>query len=642
VWLAAVGRVDLLLLDCDIEDNDPEEREITDRLYAGGSEHRLRQEIVLGIGGVRALRVAGYAAEAFHSNEGHAGFMGLERIRELVVEQGLGFNEALEAIRAAAIFTTHTPVPAGIDVYERDLVERYFSSFAKECGIAFDDLMELGRPPSPSEPASTTFNMAFMGFRLAGRSNAVSQLHGEVSRAMFGSLWPQVPVEEVPIGAVTNGVHTSSWLGPEMSEVLDRRLDPGWTEAGNIEWERIITVPDAELWRARERARERLVYYIRARLRKQLLARQASDTELGWTEDVFDPGILTIVFARRFAQYKRATLMLSDMERLKALLLSSERPIQIVIAGKAHPRDDGGKEMIRRLIHFAKDPEVRGRFAFIEDYDMEVGRMLTQGADIWLNNPRRPLEACGTSGMKAAINGALNCSVLDGWWNECYDGNNGWAIGSKDIFDDPDYQDRVDAAALFDLLEREIVPRFYDRSEGPTPRRWVERIKSSISTIGPFVTADRMLRDYTLRLYEPAARHGREMSQNGYRRAIALAEWKGRVTDGWSDVRILEVEGDVTQASVGEERAVSARVRLGRLGTEDVSVQLAHGPVGPNGEIGSPSLMEMSIGDCEDGICTFAGAFASHRAGLYGFAVRVIPSHADLNNPMDIGLVTWA
>jgi glycogen phosphorylase len=641
LWLAKVGRIHLVLLDCDVEENDAEERGVTDRLYAGGSEHRLRQEIVLGIGGVRALEAAGYEANVFHSNEGHAGFLGLERIRALVADHGLSFHEALTTVRAATVFTTHTPVPAGIDVYERDLMERYFTSFAKECGISFEELMALGHVPS-SEDGASRFNMAVMGFNLAGRANAVSKLHGEVSRAMFGHLWPALPVTEVPITSVTNGVHTSSWLGPEMAEVLGRRLPPGWAETGHVHWDKIFEVPDHELWRARDRARERLVYFVRRRLRAQLLARQASDAETSWTDEVFDPSVLTIGFARRFAQYKRATLMLADPARLKRLMLSSKRPVQVVVAGKAHPRDDGGKEMIRDLIHFSKDPDVRGRFAFIEDYDMEVGRVLTQGVDVWLNNPRRPLEACGTSGMKAALNGALNCSILDGWWDECYDGQNGWAIGSRDPWLDSDYQDRVDADALYGILEREIVPRFYDLREGGTRRRWIERVKRSIATLGGTVTADRMLRDYTEELYQPAAAGGRAMAAESFMGARRLAAWKGRVTQSWGDVRILDVDGDVTAASVGEERAVRARIATGRLDEADLRVQLAHGAVGANGELTAPILVEMSPSGHEDRISVYSGRFVTEAPGLYGFAVRVVPAHRDLSHALELGLVTWA
>ena len=644
LWTATVGRVTLLLMDTDVEENDPDERVVTDRLYAGGGDHRLRQEIVLGIGGIRALQAAGYEPDVYHSNEGHAGFLGLERIRQLVQTTNLTFAEALEAVRAATVFTTHTPVPAGIDVYDVDLMERYFDSFAKECNVTFAELMAIGQtePMIEAESEHPKFNMAVMGFRLAGRSNAVSKLHGVVSREIFSELWPGIPTEEAPIGSVTNGVHTSTWLGPEITEVLDRRLSPGWAETGDGRWDRIHEVPDAELWRARERARERLVYFVRERVRAQLLKRGHNEAEVTWTDEIFDPGVLTIGFARRFAQYKRGTLLLSDIERLKRLLASGDRPIQVVIAGKAHPLDDGGKEMIQALVHFAADPEVRLRFAFVEDYDMEVGRVLCQGADVWLNNPRRPLEACGTSGMKAALNGALNCSILDGWWDECYDGNNGWAIGTREAFLDAAHQDRVEASALFDLLEREIVPRFYDRPEGPVPRRWVERMKHSIASLGSFVTADRMVRDYVDALYGPAAIQGRDLVGDGFARARGLAEWKARMKDHWDDVRVIDVEGDVTAADVGTERHVAATIRVGRLSTEDLAVQLAHGRVGANNELITPQIVEMRADHCEEGTCTYRGTFATDEAGLYGFAVRVIPRHPDVTDGMDLGVVTWA
>lgn len=644
LWVAQVGRVPLLLLDCDVEENDEEERAVSDRLYAGGSEHRLRQEIVLGIGGVRALQAAGYEAEVFHSNEGHAGFLGLERIRQFVRDGNLAFGEALEAVRAATVFTTHTPVPAGIDLYDYELMERYFDSFAKECEISFDELMALGEvgQHAPGENEGRTFNMAVKGLRLAGRSNGVSRLHGRVSRTIFSSLWRDVETDEIPIAAITNGVHVPTWIGPEMTEILDRRLSPGWAESGKGEWERIEEVPDAELWRARERARERLVYFVRDRIRAQQLARGATDAEAAWAEDVFDPGILTIGFARRFAQYKRGTLLLSDVERLKRMLLSAERPVQIVLAGKAHPLDDGGKDMIRSLVHFSAQPEVRTRFTFIEDYDMEVARILVQGCDVWLNNPRRPLEACGTSGMKAALNGCINCSVLDGWWDECYDGTNGWVIGSREVFSDPDYQDRIEASALYDVLEREIVARFYDRPEGPIPRRWIERMKASVATLGGRITADRMVRDYVDDMYVPAALASRSMAANGFEKARALAAWKERVRTAWDHVAIVDVEGDVTAADVDVRREVAATVRLGDLSTDDIAVQLAHGRVGANNELVDPHVTQMAADHCVEQTCVYRGSFTTEAAGLYGFTVRVIPSHPDLTNEMDLGLVTWA
>jgi starch phosphorylase len=381
---------------------------------------------------------------------------------------------------------------------------------------------------------------------------------------------------------------------------------------------------------------------VRERLRSQLLERGVSESEAAWTDDVFDPSVLTIGFARRFAPYKRGTLLLTDVDRLKLLLTSGDRPIQVVLAGKAHPLDDPGKELIQQLVHFAADPEVRGRFAFIEDYDIEVARVLTAGSDVWLNNPRRPMEASGTSGMKAALNGVINVSILDGWWDECYDGRNGWAIGTVDTFADQDYQDRVEASALYDLLERDVVPRFYDRPEGPVPRRWIERIKSSVETLGPFVTADRMVRDYVTELYEPAATLERALTADAFVPARELAAWKARMRQAWSEVKVLNVEGAIAPADLGESRVVSATVRTGELSTDDILVQLAHGRVGANGELVQPSLGEMHSTYCADGTCTYEGSFDATSPGLYGFAVRVLPSHPSLSSQMDLGLVAWA
>jgi starch phosphorylase len=519
---------------------------------------------------------------------------------------------------------------------------RHFAAFAEDCKIPFEELMELGHVQPPPAEESDDFNMAVMGFRLAGRANGVSKLHGDVSRRIFSSLWPQVPIDEIPIGSVTNGVHASTWLGPEIAQVLSQHLPAGWAEDADGGWQRISESPDQELWRQRNRARERLVAFIRHRLRNQLMTRGVSSTESDWTETAFDPQILTFGFARRFAQYKRGTLLLTDPDRLKRMLLSPTQPIQILFSGKAHAADEGGKEMIRQIAEFSSDPEVRTRFAFIEDYDMEVARHLCQGVDVWLNNPRRPLEASGTSGMKAALNGVINCSILDGWWDECFAPELGWAIGSGGTYSDLDHQDRVEAVALYDVLERDVIPSFYDRSNGSVPERWVQRMKASISGLGGFVTADRMLRDYIEGLYEPAAVQGREIAADGFARARDLAHWKSHVREGWDDVSILEVQGDVSAGDVGEERAVTATVHLGRISAEDVSVQLAHGAIGSGGEILGPRLIEMQARGFENGTCSYSGSFAAATPGLYGFTVRVLPTHRDLIGRQDLGLVQWS
>jgi len=638
VWRADVGRVRLFLLDADVDENGAEGRLVTDRLYGGDpQEHRIRQEILLGIGGVRALEVLGEPVQVFHTNEGHAGFLGLERIRRLMTGDGLSLAEAIEAVRSGTVFTTHTPVPAGIDRFERPLMERYFKAWADECGVGFDELMAVGHFPGAEK--DDPFNMAVMGMRLAGMSNAVAKLHGATSRKMFQSLWPDVPVDEVPITSVTNGVHPHTWVSPEMDDVLSRYVLPAWHEAGVEDWARIDDARDDELWRAREQSRDRLVAFVRARLRQSLLSRGMSSTDVTWADEALDGRILTIGFARRFATYKRANLLLSQPERLKALLLSADRPIQLVFAGKAHPQDNAGKEMIRQIIQFSSDPEIRHRMTFVPDYDIAVARTMYQGCDVWLNNPRRPLEACGTSGEKAALNGGLNCSILDGWWDEMFDGENGWAISSAEDYADLERRDAVEAASLFDILERQVVPLFYDRFEGPVPRRWVRRVKSALRSLGPQVVASRMVKDYVETLYEPIAGQSDALAAGGYARARELASWKRRVIAGWEGVRVVHVDTEAALTDLGQARHVVAAVELGALQPGDITVELLHGAVGPTDELVDPHPLALQPdGDSN----RYTGKFACDVAGRYGFTVRVVPSHPDLLAPAELGLVAWA
>ncbi|MET0728756.1 MAG: alpha-glucan family phosphorylase [Acidimicrobiales bacterium] len=640
VWKADIGRIPLYLLDADVDENAPEIREITDRLYGGDTEHRLRQEILLGIGGVRALDALGLDTQVFHTNEGHAGFLGLERIRQLVAD-GLAYPEAIEAVRAGCIFTTHTPVPAGIDQFPRELIDRYFGSWAREVGITVDELMALGH--RPGDATGARFNMAVMGLRLAGRSNAVAKLHGEVSRTMFADLWPDAPPEETPITSVTNGVHAHTWTAPEMSDLFTRYVLPEWNEAGRDRWERLNDARDDEIWRAREQGREGMVAFVRARLRSQLMARGLSTSDVEWTDAVLDPKALTIGFARRFATYKRATLLLSQPERLKALLLSGDRPLQLIFAGKSHPADDKGKELIRQITTFAADPEIRHRFVFVDDYDISVARALLQGADVWLNNPRRPQEACGTSGMKSVLNGGLNLSILDGWWDEAFDGENGWAISSAENIEDLARRDEVEAGSLFDLLERQVVPLFYERWQGPVPRRWVSRVKRSLITLGPFVLAARMVRDYTERLYEPTAAQADALGADDHKRARALATWKQTILAGWPGVHVDQVDVDDAVAELGAQRSVDAVVSLGKLSPDDVHVQLIHGPSGQGAELASTNIESMApAGTAEDDHLRYTGTFTCEVAGRYGVTVRIVPRHDDLVTPAELGRIAWA
>jgi starch phosphorylase len=647
IWMAQVGRIKLYLLDADVEENQDDELwAVTDRLYGGDVEHRLRQEILLGIGGVRALAATGTDTQVFHTNEGHAGFLGLERIRQLVTAEGLSFSEALEAVRSGTIFTTHTPVPAGIDRFPRDLMQRYFKSWAEECGVSMDRLMALGHFPDESPDAP--FNMAVMGLRLAGMSNGVSKLHGVTSRNMFEALWPSVPAEEAPIGSVTNGVHGRTWASTEIKDLFIKHVTPAWDEAGDEEWARILDARDEEVWRVREQSRAALVDFVRARLKASLLGRGVSETDVNWTEEVLDPRLLTIGFSRRFAPYKRATLLLSQPERLRALLLSEDRPIQMVFAGKAHPADEPGKAMIRHLVEFSSDPAVRHRITFVENYDMAVARMLVQGCDVWLNTPRRPLEASGTSGEKAALNGALNCSILDGWWDEMFDGSNGWAISSAESYLDLDHRDRVEANSLFELLENQIVPLFYDRSEGRLPHRWIRRVKHSLRVLGPRVQASRQVQDYVEQMYDPIAVRAEALTSNKYRRAKALSGWKQRVIQAWPEVAVEQLDADTGTpvADLGEVRSVRAVVALGSLSGDDVAVELLRGSVGPNDELLDTTTHSLALVGPDDsageGRYVYEGSFPCEKAGRYGFTLRVVPANSDLGVAIEMGCVVWA
>ena len=637
VWLVRVGRVNLYLLDSDTEPNGPEARLITDRLYGGDIEHRLRQEILLGVGGVRALGALGVAPEVCHTNEGHAGFLGLERVRLLVTGSGLSFDEAVEAVRSGTVFTTHTPVPAGIDRFPRALMERYFTELADECGISFDKLMSVGH--FPGEDAFEPFNMAVMGLRLAARSNGVAALHGQTSREMFQGLWPSVSAEDVPIGSVTNGVHGSTWVSPAMDDLYSKYVSPAWDEADEAQWARISNAREDEIWRARDEGREALIDFVRDRHRHALRANGVPAAEQEWVDELLDPRYLTIGFARRFATYKRATLLLSQPDRLKALLLDERRPIQLIFAGKAHPADDLGKAMIAEIIRFAADPTLRKRIAFVADYDIAVARMLYQGSDVWLNTPRRPMEASGTSGEKAALNGALNLSILDGWWDEMFDGRNGWAIASAESLDDIERRDRVEADHLFATIEREIVPTFYDRSVNRHSHEWVAKVKSSIASLAPKVMASRMVREYVEDYYEPSALHMNRLSADDYKQAKALAAWKRRVSDAWSEVKVVDVDDGGSSAGVdlGEPRNVSVMVELGSLDFSDVEVQLLHGAVSAGGEMSSSVAVDLE----RRAPGRYEGSFICDRSGLHGYTVRVVPTHPDLADPFEIGCVTW-
>lgn len=645
IWVAQVGRVPLLLLDSDVEENAASEREVTDRLYGGGGEHRLQQEMLLGIGGVRAIRVfsriTGAAApEVFHMNEGHAGFLGIERIRELVQgDGGLDFDQALEACRAGTVFTTHTPVPAGIDRFPRDLIEQYFGGENAEAGVPVERILELGAE-SFADGDPNVFNMALQGLRLAQRANGVSLLHGEVSRGMFAGLWPGFDPADVPITSITNGVHAPTWVAREIRDLAG--TGSGIEPINGAEgWEAIANTSDEQLWSVKRQLREQLIAMTRGRLRDSWLARGAAEAELGWIDSVLDPDILTIGFARRVPSYKRLTLMLRDKDRLRALLLDPERPIQLVVAGKSHPADDGGKRLIQELVEFADSADVRHRIVFLPNYDMTMATLLYPGCDVWLNNPIRPLEASGTSGMKAALNGALNLSILDGWWDEWFDGENGWAIPTADGVDDADRRDDIEADALYGLIEKAVAATFYDVDEARLPRRWIGMVRHTLRTLGPKVLSTRMVREYVLRLYLPAGSSSRVMEASGYTLAREVCAWKQRERSQWPLLRVDHVEADGVgdSVSLGTPITVRAFVSLGELTPDDVLVQAVYGRVDADDRFIAPrhAAMQQS-GSFEPGGWEYRLTVPLEQNGPFGYTVRILPHHAGLAAPEEMGL----
>ncbi|WP_067440434.1 alpha-glucan family phosphorylase [Nocardioides jensenii] len=654
IWVARVGRVPLLMLDADTEANAAHLRTVTDRLYGGTSEHRLLQELLLGIGGVKALRAhsrltGAPAPEVFHTNEGHAGFLGLERIRELTVDpvesggRPLDFDTALEVSRAGTVFTTHTPVPAGIDRFPTDLIAQYFGGSGERGGgavpgVPADRVLALGAEGyDGGDPG--VFNMAVMGFRLAQRANGVSQLHGHVSRGMFNGLWPGFDETEVPIGSITNGVHAPTWVAREVFDLGSAAGADVSTDSSDA-WDVVDRVASTDIWRVKRLLRERLVEDARRRLRASWEHRGAADAELGWVDEALDPDVLTIGFARRVPSYKRLTLMLREPERLKRLLLHPERPIQLVIAGKSHPADDGGKKLIQEIVRFADDPEVRHRIVFLPNYDIAMAQPLYPGCDVWLNNPLRPYEACGTSGMKAALNGGLNLSILDGWWDEWYDGRNGWSIPSADGIDDPDRRDDLEAGALYTLIEEEIAPRFYDLDDTGVPSRWIEMVRHTLKSLGPKVLSSRMVRDYVEQLYVPATATARELVDHS--RAAGFAEWKQRVRSAWPGVRVEHVEShDVADSpEVGSRLSVHAFVSLGDLAPDDVEVQLVHGTIAADDTLADTVGEPLHpVASYDGGRHRFDGSVTLDRPGPFGYTVRVLPRHDLLATPAELGVV---
>uniref|UniRef100_C6E8D0 Alpha-glucan phosphorylase n=1 Tax=Geobacter sp. (strain M21) TaxID=443144 RepID=C6E8D0_GEOSM len=641
VWRVQVGRVNLYLLDTNLEENSPADREITTRLYGGDQEMRIRQEILLGIGGVRALRLLGAEPNVCHMNEGHAAFLALERIRSLMEQRQLNFREAMEAVRGGNVFTTHTPVEAGIDHFPPDLLDQYMGHYYRSLGLSREQFMALGMQNHGR--SNESFCMAVLAMKLSLHSNGVSELHGEVSRRMWADVWPDLPEEQLPLTYVTNGVHQKSWLSEEMTGLLIRFLGTRWLEQSADQlWRRVSRIPDAELWRTHRRGTEQLVDYARRSLRAQLEKLDASAKEIDAAGDVLDPEILTIGFARRFATYKRGTLLLHDKERLFRILNHPERPVQIVFAGKAHPADHQGKELIRQIVQLSQQPEFRRRIVFLEDYDISVARRLVQGVDVWLNTPLRPLEASGTSGMKVAFNGGLNLSILDGWWCEGYRGNNGWAIGRGEVYDDLAYQNQVESRAIYDLLEKEIVPLFYNRGSDGIPRGWTAFMKSSMQTLCPVFSTDRMVQEYARRCYLPAFEHWERLNRDNLRLAVELARWKERLHGMWGELSIVAVHAEIRkEVTVGEMLPITVQITPGRIPLSEIAVEVYFGVLDSRGAIIGGEIVPLEPAADPEKAGHFGGELECRFCGRHGFMLRVMPRHPELGTVYDPGLILW-
>lgn len=644
VWNLSVGRVNLYLLDTRIAENPPEFRDITAKLYGGDKLMRLRQELLLGIGGIRALTAMGYDPAVCHINEGHAAFMSMGRMAHLMNSRGMDADTAREVVTRTNVFTTHTPVPAGNETFDVNLLKPHLKVLESEIGISGETVISWTRP-SIDDSYNYEPSMTVLGLRMSQYCNGVSKLHGEVSRGMWAHLWPNYPVTEIPIDHVTNGVHLSSWLSPENGEMFDRYIGPRWRKhPGNADMlDMIEQLPDDELWRMHESGKSRMIKMVRDKVSKQLKARNASEREIRESAFVLENGVLTIGFARRFATYKRATMLLSDKERLEKLLSDSERPVQLVFAGKAHPADEHGKSFIRDIVKFSKESDNGHKIVFVENYDIHIARRLVQGVDVWLNTPRRPQEASGTSGMKAAMNGILNASILDGWWDEGYSQDCGWAIGTNDDYEDDDYQDMVDSQALYNLLENDIIPCYYDGPKDGTPMQWVKKMKASMKMAIGFFTSHRMVAEYNTKFYKPAMDHYKILLDNDAAKAVVLANTRKHLKAAWPKVSVAypQVDKDISMLHVGNKFTITAEVNLGDLTPGEVSVEVYHGRVSSDNLIARSKSDVMGVAeDRGNGLYMYSYIVTCKASGRYGFTVKVVPIGDEWKHTMP-GFITW-
>lgn len=644
VWKVSIGRVSLYLMDTDVEQNNPSDRSLTARLYGGDQETRIQQEIFLGIGGYRVLETLGIKPAAYHMNEGHSAFLGLEIIRKLVQEKNLPFKAAKEIAASSLIFTTHTPVPAGNDVFPLHMIDKYFSNFWGMLGISRHEFLDLGLKVNDTH----NFNMTVLALTLAGRKNGVSELHGAVTRSIFNNLWPGLPEDDVPVTYITNGIHTLTWLSPSFKNIYDKYLGKDWEERLYLKetWDRVDKIPDEELWQVHCALKTKMIGFVRDKLRQQRMANGESAESLKEIDTLLDPDALTIGFARRFATYKRANLIFRNIERARRIFNNPGMPIQIIFAGKAHPADRPAHEVIKNIYDIARQEGFTGKVVLVENYNMTLARNLVQGVDIWMNNPRRPLEASGTSGMKVCINGIVNFSILDGWWCEGYNGKNGWAIGDDTFYENEYYQDNADSESIYNTLEKQIIPLFYDRDAGGIPVKWVNIMKESIKSVSYQFSTHRMVQEYNNKMYIPSMERFDRMTSDNYRLARELSDWKSHMEGNWQQVQII---ADRTMNQLKEQKALSGEtitlttnVNLGNIDPSSVKVEVYYGNIDKNNMIEDSKTEEMRMIEKIDAATyRYSASINLTDGGEYGYTFRVVPYHPDLINRFDTGLVRW-
>ena len=645
-WKLEVGRIYIYLLDTNVAANPESDRSLTAQLYGGDREMRLQQEILLGIGGMTLIERLNLSPAAIHMNEGHSAFASFERARMLMKEYKLNFYEAAEVVKKSGIFTTHTPVPAGNDVFDSGLIRKYFSDYVKELGISIEDFLKLGRihPENHSE----NFSMTVAAIKHSTFINGVSQLHSQVARNMWKDIWPQAPKEHVPIQAITNGIHTATWISPEMAELLQRYLGRQWQKKQDSLqlWDKIFKVPDPELWKVHEYRRRRLIQFVRRRLQQQLEDKGVSRLFIDEAKEALNPEALTIGFARRFATYKRGNLILKDPARLLKILSDSSRPVQIIFAGKAHPQDTEGKQIIEHIVHFINSNHLLRKVVFLENYDIGAARYMLQGVDVWLNNPLRPLEACGTSGMKATANGVLNLSVLDGWWDEAYASTNGWAIGNGEEYKDRHYQDDVESKAIYSILENDIVPLFYSRDSYGLPREWIKMMKNGFKSIASFYNTQRMVKEYNDTFYKPALENFSKFSSKSYAQSKQFIQWKNQMEKDFNNIGIKTIQYDPNlEYKINESVHLKATLQLGNIKPEDINVSVYYGNLSGIQTLENSNIQRLDTITPVDGSnpaeYIYSGSLKCTRTGDFAFKLRITPQHPDMANPYELNLVKW-